>query len=109
MLLAGTTEASPLKRRVDLTEVDLSGDNCMYLSAEVFGEASRAVKRKTPIRSLCCCEVYYCATCSNLKPGTPNRATRLSLHHTNKKAYARRLKKMTSLRKIASCWVTSQQ
>ena len=31
MLLAGTTEASPLKRRVDLTEVDLSGDNCTTL------------------------------------------------------------------------------
>ena len=29
----------------------------LYLSAEVFGEASRAVKRKTSIRSLCCCEV----------------------------------------------------
>ena len=29
MLLAGTTEASPLKRRVDLTEVELSGDNCI--------------------------------------------------------------------------------
>ena len=28
----------------------------LYLSAEVFGEASRAVKRKTPICSLCCCE-----------------------------------------------------
>ena len=28
----------------------------LYLSAEVFGESSRAVKWKTPIRSLCCCE-----------------------------------------------------
>ena len=29
----------------------------LYLSAEVFGEASPTVKRKTPVRSLCCCEV----------------------------------------------------
>ena len=30
MLLAGTTEA-----RVDLTEVDLSGDNCNEISGEI--------------------------------------------------------------------------
>ena len=36
MLLAGTTEASPLKRRVDLTEVDLSGDNCIYIYIYIY-------------------------------------------------------------------------
>ena len=34
MLLAGTTKASPLKRRVDLTEVDLSGDNCILKTSK---------------------------------------------------------------------------
>ena len=28
----------------------------LHLSEESFGESSRAVERKTPIRSLCCCE-----------------------------------------------------
>ena len=48
MLLAGTTEASPLKRRVDLTEVDLSGDNCSHKN-DIQCSHRNDIQRREPL------------------------------------------------------------
>ena len=53
MLLAGTTEASPLKRRVDLTEVDLGGDNCSENERQQMDQTGHRMVRQEREKTQC--------------------------------------------------------